>query len=288
MGLKFFLKSQTLTYLGEVNFACCFLQYFIVTTSYTLLASMISSIVWVPAGVADPSPKKYEYSQAEIDLINMMENHDITNSEKSVIIENGTNKEGKKDKKKKHSIEHDLPADLRMDEYSSDEDDNGAVSGAAIGKLLVEVSEGIESNVGVSEKFSNNIVDSDENDRSNNDSDGDGDIDDDDNVDDDDDDDDDDDLADVPDTREFMPIDIDGLNAIGSFSHVGANIMNDDDDDEDIGSDAEDVLLRSTDAIMVVAKTEDVSCKSELMFSLNVKEWSYESDCGRVVAYNCQ
>ena len=110
---------------------------------------MISSIVWVPAGVADPSPKKYEYSQAEIDLINMMENHDITNSEKSVIIETGTNKEGKKDKKKKHSIEHNLPDDLRMDEYSSDEDDNGAMSGAAIGKLLVEVSEGIESNVGV-------------------------------------------------------------------------------------------------------------------------------------------
>ena len=38
---------------------------------------MISSIVWVPAGVADPNPKKYEFSTAELELIKMMEDQEI-------------------------------------------------------------------------------------------------------------------------------------------------------------------------------------------------------------------
>ena len=38
---------------------------------------MISSIEWVPAGVADPKPKKYEFSTAEIELIKMMEEQKI-------------------------------------------------------------------------------------------------------------------------------------------------------------------------------------------------------------------
>ena len=38
---------------------------------------MISAIEWVPAGVADPTPKKYEFSQAELDLIQMMEEHNM-------------------------------------------------------------------------------------------------------------------------------------------------------------------------------------------------------------------
>lgn len=212
---------------------------------------MISSIEWVPAGVADPSPKKYEFSQAEINLIEMMENHGMEDKD-DVKTDSGKDKEKKEQKTQQkkplsgnnNNINNDLPADLRMDEYSSDEDDNGAVSGAAIGRLLVENSGELSTNEVDSPKTIKNL-DMDEDD-------GESDYDSDD----------DDDLADIPDTRDFMPVDIDGLNAIG-FSQVGTNspaYMEDDGSDGDDGSDAEDVLIRSTDAIVVVAKTEEVSC----------------------------
>lgn len=194
---------------------------------------MISSIEWVPAGVADPNPKKYEFSQAELDLIEMMEKHNMG----EVPNEDAMNLGKKKTKTKLPKIENNLPADLRMDEYSSDEEDNEAARGAAIGRLLVEDNESLdESNEAVPEA-PKSPADSD----------------------DDDDDSDDDDLADVPDTREYMPVDIDGLNSIG-FSQVGTNApayMGEDDSDDE--SDADDVRLRSSDAIVVVAKTEEVS-----------------------------
>ena len=191
---------------------------------------MISSIEWVPAGVADPSPKKYEFSQAEIDLIKMMENHTVGDEPK-------TTKPEKKKKTKLPKIENNLPADLRMDEYSSDEEENEAARGAAIGRLLVEENE--------QEDVVPQNDEADDDDMENEDDSDDGDSD--------------DDLADVPDTREYMPVDLDGLNAMG-FSHVGTNApayLEDDDDDDD--SDADDVRIRSTDSIVVVAKTEDVS-----------------------------
>jgi len=217
---------------------------------------MISSIEWVPAGVADPSPKKYEFSQAEINLIQMMENHGMEDTD-YVQTDSGKDKEKKEQQKKNKkfqsennnenkNINNDLPADLRMDEYSSDEDDDGAISGAAIGRLLVENSEELATNEVDSPKTNTNLnMDEDDDD-------GESDYDSDD----------DDDLADIPDTRDFMPVDIEGLNAIG-FSQVGTNspaYMEDDGSDGDDGSDAEDVLIRSTDAIVVVAKTEEVSC----------------------------
>ena len=185
--------------------------------------SMISSIEWVPAGVADPNPKKYEFSQAELDLIKMMEDHTVGDEPK-------TPKEKKETKLP--IIENNLPADLRMDEYSSDEEENEAARGAAIGRLLVEddVEEPQTTAPGQMENDDDDSVDSD------------------------------DDLEDVPDTREYMPVDLDGLNAMG-FSHVGTNAPAylQDDDEEDDASDAEDVRIRGTDSIVVVAKTEEVS-----------------------------
>ena len=191
---------------------------------------MISSIEWVPAGVADPSPKKYEFSQAELDLIKMMENHTVGDKPE-------TTKPEKKKKTKLPKIENNLPADLRMDEYSSDEEENEAARGAAIGRLLVEENEQ-EDVVPQNDEADDDDMENDDDDSDDGDSD--------------------DDLADVPDTREYMPVDLDGLNAMG-FSHVGTNApayLEDDDDDDD--SDAEDVRIRSTDSIVVVAKTEDV------------------------------
>lgn len=193
---------------------------------------MISSIEWVPAGVADPSPKKYEFSQAELDLIKMMENHTVGDGD----IQPETSKPEKKKKTTLPKIENNLPADLRMDEYSSDEEENEAATGAAIGRLLVEENEQEipQNDEGDDDDMENDDDDSDEGDSE-------------------------DDLEDVPDTREYMPVDLDGLNAMG-FSHVGTNApayLEDDDDDDD--SEADDVRIRSTDSIVVVAKTEDVS-----------------------------
>ena len=81
---------------------------------------MISAIEWVPEGVADPNPKKYEFSNAELELIEMMEKQNFTGEDE---IEEVVEKKKEKKEKVKTTIEHNLPADLRMDEYSSDEDE---------------------------------------------------------------------------------------------------------------------------------------------------------------------
>lgn len=225
---------------------------------------MISSIEWVPEGVADPSPKKYEFSKAELDLIQMMENHTVGESDKgNADVEPEQPKT--KSKTKLPIIENNLPADLRMDEYSSDEEDNDAARGAAIGSLLVE--DYVESESGVDGKGGKEELQKEgDDDAMENDGDS---VEDDDETVDSNDDDSDDDLVDVPDTREYMPVDLEGLNAMG-FSHVGTNApayLGEDDEDE--GSDAEDVQLRSSDSIMVVAKTEEVRANATITVNVN-------------------
>ena len=42
---------------------------------------MISALEWIPAGVADPNPKKYEFSAAEMELIAMMEKQNFDDSQ---------------------------------------------------------------------------------------------------------------------------------------------------------------------------------------------------------------
>jgi len=66
-------------------------------------------------------------------------------------------------------------------------------------------------------------------------------------------DDDDDNLEDVPDTREFTPIDVEGLEAMGFGDGLLGGDMPPDEDD----SEAEDVRITPDDAIVVVAKTEE-------------------------------
>jgi hypothetical protein len=84
----------------------------------------------------------------------------------------------------------------------------------------------------------------------------------------------DDDLHDVPDTREFMPLDVAGLQSLGigggntegytmaDLKNMTDNDVYDDDDlddDEDDEDYLDDVRIREGDALIVVAKTEDVS-----------------------------
>jgi hypothetical protein len=214
---------------------------------------MISAIEWVPAGVADPSPKKYEFSPAEVELIQMMEEHNMNDLQgvQAHLQRQQMSHDMVSPKKRQQQIcdiHKELPADLRMDEYSSDDDDNNnnnlAVQGTMIGKLLVENDD----------DDNDEICDDDESaeksDAKNFDHD-----------DDDDQSEDDDDLENVPDTREYTPVDLEGLKAIG-LSQIGTNapayMDGDNDDDDENDSDGEDVRIQPNDAVVVVAKTEDV------------------------------
>ena len=204
---------------------------------------MISSIEWVPKGAANPNPQKYEMSPAEEELVRMMEEQGIVDKLEKEAGEQklDPSEEGEDQGDEKSGEKEGLPADLRMDEYSSDEDENDdAKVGVALGSMLVEEAGGEDE-----------MVDSDDGIHNLNKSSPDS-------SDDDDDDDDDDDLADVPDTREYEPIDVEGLEAIG-LSQVGMNtsMYMGGDDDEDDDSDADDVRINADDAIVVVAKTEE-------------------------------
>jgi hypothetical protein len=70
-----------------------------------------------------------------------------------------------------------------------------------------------------------------------------------------DDDDSDDDLDDVPDTREFMPIDLEGMQAM-SLANIDAEYYDDADGEE--ASDIEDTQIKDTDAVVLISKTEEV------------------------------
>ena len=96
--------------------------------------------------------------------------------------------------------------------------------------------------------------------------------------------DDDDDLEDVPDTREFTPLDVEGFNALG-LSQVGTNApaymeMPDDDEDEDDNSDTEDVQIQAGDALVVVAKTEEVSDYLVLSARVVFHDWFSQMQLG--------
>lgn len=208
---------------------------------------MISAIEWVPAGVADPNPKKYEFSQAELELIKMMEEQKIDEDAADNVDEMPSDNV-KKIATELPVVNGNLPADLRMDEYSSDDDENDAVQGTAVGNLLVEDADD-EEFVGDAEERGDSEDDQDKSKDAA--------------MDANDSEDSDDDLGDVPDTREYTPLDVDGFTSLG-LSHVGTNAptymeMHGNGEEEDDGSEAEDVQIQADDALVVVAKTEDVS-----------------------------
>jgi hypothetical protein len=246
---------------------------------------MISSIEWIPAGVADPNPKKYELSSTEQELLQMIDENgnfvpsDDTAGNGTTRVVDDIDDEGKPQSKRSSGstpnkttkrtqlplIENNLPPDLRMEEYSDDDDEDDEekdrTGTAAIGRLLVgdDDDDHDDDDERMEEEYVNDVDEEnvlhDIQHRKNKNDDDDNDNDDDD----DDDDNDDDDLDDVPDTREYEPIDVAGLEAMGLGHHYGTNDGfdhdNNDDDDE---SEQEDVALTPDDALVVVAKTEDV------------------------------
>lgn len=188
---------------------------------------MISSLAWIPRGVADPNPQRYEMSSTERELLELMEKDGGDISE---LESNLTAKMDREEKIVLPKIENNLPADLRMDDYSSDEED---VADLLMGDGVDE--ESIEDEVQPTDDANKN-EDSDDSVSNGED----------------------DDLSDVPDTREFDPLNVEGLEAMrfadsgGTGGHYAEGI-------DDDNSDAEDVQLKEDDAILVLAKTEEVS-----------------------------
>lgn len=215
---------------------------------------MISSIAWVPAGVAASAPRKYEMSATERELVRLMETQGNVVDELLVGPQQGGSHNKKKpnnsNSKSSSSLMpvamHGLPADLRMDEYSSDEDDE---EGFSAGRLLVQSDNGHGGGDSDEGESSNDVMEDDEgkiNEREGLDAESS---------------DDEDDLADIPDTREYVPVDVYGLEAMG-LSQIGGVGMKYGsaylEDEEDDASDMEDVKLMEDDAIVLVAKTEEV------------------------------
>lgn len=226
---------------------------------------MISALAWVPAGVAASVPKRYEMSAAERELIQLMdEQGNIDQVEAKIKQSISKREEGKKNPAAPASAECDLPADLRMDEYSSDEESEDENRyGVAVGNMLVgqtsdasvpvdmipeEEKEEEETDVESDEGGSDNDEDVREAKKGRPQRNSDHDSDDDDGG---------DELDDIPDTREYMPIDVEGLQAMefGGNAPYMEEFVGDDDD-----SEIEDVKLTADDALILVAKTEDVSC----------------------------
>ena len=196
---------------------------------------MISCIEWVPKGVADPNPKRYELSKLERDLLEQdaRELADVDGNEDEECDDEGMMKNDTRSKNKKDMTASEivasqtvdssaLPEELKMDEYSDDDDTNPMSNESAIGDLLI----------GNDKPSHVEPEDSGESD-------------------------DDDDLRDVPDTREYMPTDIKGMEAMQFDGHSG--MPGDDEDEDDDASDLEDTNLQPDDAMIVVAKTEEVS-----------------------------
>jgi hypothetical protein len=195
---------------------------------------MISCIEWVPKGVADPNPKRYEISKLERDLLEqdaleLAEGSEDEPDDKAMINNEHSSPKSENGMTASEIIASQtvdpsaLPDELKMDEYSDDDDvANPMANESAIGDLLI----GNEEPVHVEPEGSD---DSDS---------------------------DDDDIRDVPDTREYMPTDIKGMEAMQFDGHSG---MPGDDEDDDDASDLEDTNLQPDDAMVVVAKTEEVS-----------------------------
>ena len=234
---------------------------------------MISCIEWIPRNVADPNPKRYELSKAERELLaqeknGMQQDQDddevLSDDDDATAAAAVTDYNEDNDMKPLQTPPEgrpltateiiasqqidpsSLPKELRMDEYSDEEGEDKGKGGTrskkggnkGIGQLLIG---NVDAQaMGIDENGKVEDIDIDANSDS-----------------DDDEDDDYDDLADIPDTREYMPTDVKGLEAMNFGGYSGINEFEEGNDyDED--SDVDDTNLKPDDALIIVAKTEEV------------------------------
>ena len=216
---------------------------------------MISCVEWVPEGAADPNPKRFELSKAEMEMleeqVNMAEEAykaDDANTDASSVEDADDNAASSGGGKIELETVHisTLPADLRMDEYSDDEGED-AKRGSRLGNLLIGketelVGTHMDKDGMPAESFEDDVNESDKASVSSEEDDSD------------------EDLADAPDTREFMPVNVEGLEAMGlSASGLGGQMnFGLEEEGDDDNSDLDDTNLRPGDAMVIIAKTEEV------------------------------
>eukprot|EP00984_Skeletonema_dohrnii_P023414 scaffold12513_cov103-Skeletonema_dohrnii-CCMP3373.AAC.1 len=147
---------------------------------------MIAAIEWIPAGRANPTPSKYEYSRAEQEFLEKVQAGELgeeeanENDEWEDVDDDDASEEPQEEVEVPAVDPESLPADLRMDDYSDDEDGDDKVGGLLVGKdaeMMIDAAEAADDDDGIDSH-------------------------------DDDDSEDEDDLADVPDTREFTPLNL--------------------------------------------------------------------------------
>jgi len=231
--------------------------------------SMISCIEWVPKGVADPTPQRYKLSAAELELMaELQEEHekDPTKEPKASTLLEESDEDSDDDEEEEKGattkksvlppVDLDtLPKDLRMDDYSSDEED----AEAKLGDILVgndDMDDDMDSDEDdadelekIEEDPANKVSEVTEDEGSKEDIDSDDSDSDEGSIDDR------EVLYDTPDTREYTPVNVEGLRSMAvGFGGGGREDFEDEEDDE---SATDDVNLRPDDALILVAKTEE-------------------------------
>mmetsp|Transcript_27807 Transcript_27807/g.63691 ORF Transcript_27807/g.63691 Transcript_27807/m.63691 type:complete len:603 (-) Transcript_27807:399-2207(-) len=203
---------------------------------------MISCVSWVRKGAADPAPRRYAPTAGELEVLRDAEraareeiddgDGDSDDDEADAV----TAGPGTASKIVLPPVDAgELPPELRMDEYSSDEDEEAAQFGLA--SRLV----GVDGDVDEAEMTEMAEMD-EENGEDLDMKDGDDDVDEDE----------DDYLDDLPDSREYVPTNVEGLGAMNL-----AGTKEEKEEEEDDGSDVEDTDLRPNDVMVLAAKTED-------------------------------
>jgi len=236
---------------------------------------MISAIAWVPKGAAAPNPKRYEMSQAEIEMLQeqaaSMENQ-LSGSDAAEPALGGSGADVSKQTEHGSAFDDlppcdtdDLPDDLKMDEYEDDVTKHNREQ--MVGNLIVgKESEVVGTNVGESGVPEERIDDEEEDDDDKEEENGD---------DGDDGDDSDSDLSVddfdpmAEDTREYTPINVAGLEAMGlAPKGQPQQYYANDEDEED--SDEEDTNILETDALCLVGTTdEDFSALEVYVYETN-------------------
>jgi len=99
---------------------------------------MISALSWVPRGAADPRPKKYELSPAELNMLKIQAREEA-GLEEEAAVEGESSSDDDEEAAPEPKVVlpkvdiSSLPADLRMDDYSSDEGEAEDVGSMIVG-----------------------------------------------------------------------------------------------------------------------------------------------------------
>lgn len=105
-------------------------------TCVNIHRTMIAAVEWIPAGRAASRPTKYEYSRAEQEFLAK-----LSSGEFAAERDEDGDADGGDGWEDVDNSPGELPADLRMDEYSDDEEEVGDL--LHVGKVSEQVDSGL-------------------------------------------------------------------------------------------------------------------------------------------------